>query len=107
MAWGVGCSVCCGDTVDVSLELVGDCVDSGSGDCVGKLAVGVSDGVAIGVGCGWTGSGLGEGLGSGSGVDCGSGLGSGLADADSVGEVIGSLIVADKVSGDCVTGSSG
>ena len=65
VAGGVGDSVT-GDCVAISIGTMGDCVGSGSGVCVGKLAVGVSNGVGSGVGCGRIGSGVGKGEGIGS-----------------------------------------
>ena len=78
------------DCVDVGVGMgslrVGDCVCSGSGDLVGKLAVGSGDGSGVGVGSGWEGAGLGEGSevgwAMGSGVGCGCGCGSVTADPD-------------------------
>ena len=72
-----------------------DTVGSGSGDCVGKLAVGVSDGVGSGVGCGGIGSGLGEGSGVGCGVGVASGVGVGVADSVS-GDVVGLVKSAEE-----------
>jgi hypothetical protein len=97
VAGGVGDSVT-GDGVAISIGAMGDCVGSGSGDCVGELAVGVSDGVGSGVGSGWGSTGLGEGSGKGVGVGCGSGSGDRVADSVTTGESVTGSNTAEEYS---------